>query len=198
VPGVDVLLFTLELVFAPVVERVVDPLIAELELSELVEPVVLALSEVVPAAVAGVPPPTTSGGMPLRVSVAHSGVVRHVPVAASKHCERSCVLLGSYGSELVLVVPDMIEFEEGSVDFGAAVVDGCDQASPDAAARAAASAVILNVRVMNVSYRMQLGATRRDEAGSADGDGSIGASVGFWLRAQCGQSHAKTSPLTAP
>ena len=67
----------------PVVERVEEPLIAELEFSELVEPVVFALSDVVPAAVAGVPPPITSGGMPLRVSDAHSGVVRQVPVAAS-------------------------------------------------------------------------------------------------------------------
>ncbi len=66
-----------------VLERVVEPLMAPLELSELVEPVVPALSDVVPAAVAGVPPPTTSGAIPLRVSTAHSGVLRQLPAAAS-------------------------------------------------------------------------------------------------------------------
>ena len=67
-------------------ERVVEPLMAPFELSELVEPMVVELlefTEADPAAVAGVPPPITPGATPLRMSGAHSGRLRQLPVPAS-------------------------------------------------------------------------------------------------------------------
>jgi hypothetical protein len=73
VPELDMLGLSDEVV--PVDEGVEPPMAPE-ELSELVEPRV-------PAALAGVPPPTTSGAMPLRAKTWHCAVVFHVPVAWS-------------------------------------------------------------------------------------------------------------------
>ncbi|HST01253.1 MAG TPA: hypothetical protein VLJ84_06305, partial [Usitatibacter sp.] len=129
----------------PVVPVLV-PAVPELDIdgfSEDVVPVVVArVFEPTPADVVAEPPATTGGAMPLRTKTWHWAVVFQVFVAASRHESRSCVLLGSYGSVLVVVVPDITEFDEGIVAEGAAVVDfDCDQAgaanaTPTTAARA--------------------------------------------------------------
>jgi hypothetical protein len=189
VPELDIDGFSEEVV--PVVERVVEPLMAALLLSELVEPT--------PAEVVADPPATTGGAMPLRTKTWHCAVVFHVFVAVSRHESRSCVLLGSYGSALVVVLPDITEFDEGIVEDGAAVLDlACDQAgAANATPTTAARADSLRECFMAVSLGFRGGATSPEPPTFVPGDAPFGPPA-VRLHQECGHSHAKASALTTP
>jgi hypothetical protein len=189
VPELDIDGFSEDVV--PVVERLVEPLMAALLLSELVDPT--------PADVVADPPATTGGAMPLRTKTWHCAVVFQVFVAVSRHWSRSCVLLGSYGSVLAVVVPDITEFDEGIVEDGAAVVDlGCDQAgAANATPTMAARAESLRDCFMAGLLGFRGGATSPVPPTFVPGDGPFGP-LAVRLHQEWGHSHAKASALTTP
>ena len=116
-----------------VLPEVPVPVVPELDIDGFTEDVVPVVVRLVELAVAE-PPATTGGAMPLRMKTSHWAVVFQVFVVLSRHWSRSWVLLGSYGSVLVEVVPDITEFDEGIVAEGAALVEGCDHAGAASAA----------------------------------------------------------------
>jgi len=83
-PGIEPLVPVPPKLFADVLPEVPVPVVPELDMLGLSDEVVPVDEVVEPrAALAGVPPPTTSGAMPLRANAWHCAVVFHVPVVWS-------------------------------------------------------------------------------------------------------------------